>query len=145
MSQCLLQLLDLQKVPLHSRAWIVDVVRVRLVHFMAKAGYVKELVLQDWRIDNEGELRAFPELILPELIDTLKCTHAVTSIKVSANYNVTLPLPLWEWITTKDLAKFKIGDLLAPPPGCKLHSPTDPDGLQVDSRWTPGGLQVDST
>jgi len=89
MSQRLLQLLDLQKVPLHSRAWIVDVVRVRLVHFMAKAGYVKELVLQDWRIDNEGELRAFPELILPELIDTLKCTHAVTSIKVSANYNLS--------------------------------------------------------
>jgi hypothetical protein len=106
---------------LRSRAWNVDVVRARLVRFMAKAGYVKELVLQDWRIDNEGEPGVFPELILPELIDALKCAHAVTSIEVSANYNATLPLPLWEWITTKDLAEFKIGDLLAPPPGAMIH------------------------
>jgi hypothetical protein len=109
------------------KSWDLDAVTARLHHLRDKAPYVKELILEEWRdLDNKNgdadEPDVFPECIMPALLDALKGAKQVTCITVTTSrYGGTLPLPLWEWITTKDLTTFRIGSLLAPPPNAKMH------------------------
>ena len=102
-------------------SWNLDAVMARINHFRAKAPYVKDLILEDQRRDDNAELGHFPECIIPDLLDALKGANRVARIEVTCGFGGTLPLPLWEWITTKDLMMLKIGSLLAPPPGAMMH------------------------
>lgn len=96
----------------------------RISHFRDKAAYVKDLILVDQRNDKQNdnvEPEHFPECIIPDLLDALKGANRVVNISVTCGYGGTLPLALWEWITTKDLMTLKIGNLLAPPPNAMMH------------------------
>ena len=104
--------------------WSFDAVMARISHFRDKAPYVKDLILEDCGNDkpnDEAEPEHFPECIIPDLLDALRGANQVVSIRVTCGYGGTLPLPLWEWITTKDLMALKIGTLLAPPPNAMMH------------------------
>ena len=105
-------------------SWSLDAVMARISHFRDKAPYVKDLILEDCGNDkqnDDAEPERFPECIIPHLLDALRGAHQVISIEVTGGYGGTLPLPLWEWITKKDLKTLKIGDLLAPPPNAMMH------------------------
>jgi hypothetical protein len=96
----------------------------RISHFRDKAPYVKDLILEDRRNGEQNdntEPEHFPECIIPDLLDALKGASRVVNINVTCGYGGTIPLSLWEWITTKDLMTLKIGNLLAPPPNAMMH------------------------
>jgi hypothetical protein len=57
---------------------------------------------------------------MPDLLDALEELSQVTTITFECE-SITLPLPLWEWITTKDLKKLTIGSFMAPPPNAMIH------------------------
>jgi hypothetical protein len=105
-------------------AWHLDAATARLRHLRDKGPYVQELILEDRRdrdLGKDDEPDIFPECIMPALLDALKGANRVTSIRVNTERGGTLPLPLWEWITTKNLTTFCIGSLLAPPPNAMMH------------------------
>ena len=104
--------------------WSLDAVMARISHFRDKAPYVKDLILEDCGSDkpnDNAEPERFPECIITDLLDALKGANKVVSIRTTCGYGGTLPLTLWEWITTKDLVTLKIGNLLAPPPNAMMH------------------------
>lgn len=101
-------------------SWNLEAVTARLLHFRGKALYVRELILEDFEND-EDEPGLFPDCILHGLVDALQGAIRVTMIKVTCEPEGTLPLPLWEWITTKKLTDFTVGPHLAPPPDAKVH------------------------
>jgi hypothetical protein len=101
--------------------WDLSAVTARLHHLREKASYVKELIVEDWKVGHDDDPGVFPECIMPDLMDTLKGLSRVTSITIDCGYGGTIPLPLWEWITTKNLTKLSIGTLLAPPPNAMAH------------------------
>ena len=110
--------------PQSFKSWSLDAVMARISHLRDKAPYVKNLILEDCGNDkpnDDAEPERFPECIIPDLLDALRGANQVVNIKVTCGYGGTLPLPLWEWITTKDLMTFKIGHLLAPPPNAMMH------------------------
>lgn len=114
-------------------SWSLDAVMARISHFRDKAPYVKYLILEDCgnrKSNDDAELEVlepsleperFPECIILDLLDALRRANQAVSIEVTCGYGGTLPLPLWEWITTKDLKMLKIGHLLAPPPNAMMH------------------------
>lgn len=102
-------------------SWDLSAVTARLHHLREKASYVKELIIEDRKVGHDDDPDVLPECILPDLLDALQGLNQVTSITIDCGYGGTLPLPLWEWITTKDLTKFSIGTLLAPPPNAMIH------------------------
>lgn len=95
----------------------LEKVTARLLHFRGKALYVQELILEA----DEDEPSLFPDCILHDLIDALKGAIKVTTIELTCGRGGTLPLLLWEWITTKKLTDFIVGPYLAPPPDAKIH------------------------
>jgi hypothetical protein len=105
------------------QSWNLEPVTARLLHFRGKALYVQELILEDFRDDeaDEDEPGLFPDCILHDLVDALKEAFKVTTIEVTCGRGATLPLVLWEWITTKKLTDFIVGPHLGPPPDAKIH------------------------
>ena len=96
----------------------------RVNHFRDKAPYVKNLILEDCGNDipkNDADRERFPECIVPDLVDALKGANQVVNIKIICGIGGTLPFPLWEWITTKDLMSLTIEDFVAPPPNASMH------------------------
>jgi hypothetical protein len=102
-------------------SWSLDAVMDRISHFRDKAPFVKDLILEDCGPNGGAEPERFPECIIPVLLDALRGANRVVSIKVTGGYGGTLPLSLWEWITTKNLMSLKIGYLLALPPNAMMH------------------------
>ena len=100
--------------------WDLSAVKARLHHLREKGPYVRELVVEDWKDGRHDGPGILPECIIPDLLDALRELSNVTIITFDCG-SVTLPLPLWEWITTKDLTKFSIGNFMAPPPNAMSH------------------------
>jgi len=106
------------------RSWNFDAITARLQHFCNKASYVQNLILEDFGKSggqNEDEPELFPVCILPDLVDALKCANKLASIKIVCASGGKLPLPLWDWITTKNLTQFSVGHRLALPPDTQKH------------------------
>jgi hypothetical protein len=100
--------------------WDLNAVEARLHHLREKGRYVRELIVEDWKGGRDDGPGILPECIIPDLLDALRELSKVTIITFDCG-RVTLPLPLWEWITTMDLAKFRIGNFMAPPPNATSH------------------------
>jgi hypothetical protein len=101
--------------------WSLDAVAARLLHLRGKASYVQKLILEDVIEEGRDEPKHFPDCILPDLIATLKGANKVSSIMVTCRRGGTLPLVLWEWMTTKNLTNLIVGPQLAPPPNAQMH------------------------
>jgi hypothetical protein len=101
-------------------SWDFDAVTARLQHFREKASFVQELVLEDAGKDEDG-CPPFPDCIVPDLVDALRCTTDLLSFEVECGEKGTLPLSVWEWVTTKNLIKFGVGAQLAAPAGAQRH------------------------
>lgn len=102
------------------KSWDLDAVVARLHHLHEKGPYIEELVIEDRKDDRDDEPGVLPECIMPNLLDTLKELSKVTVITISCDCG-TLPLPLWEWITTKDLTKLTIWNQISPPTNAMIH------------------------
>ena len=99
--------------------WDLDAVKARLRHLREKGSYVRELVVEDWKGRGDGP-DILPECIIPDLFDALRELNRVSIITFDCG-RVTLPLLLWEWVTTKELTKFSVGMFMAPPPNAMSH------------------------
>jgi len=98
-----------------------DAITARLQNFRDKASYVQDLTLRFGETDGQDVDELFPSRAMPDLIDALSCANKLISIQLISRQRGKLPLPLWNWLTTKNLTKFRVGSDLAPPPDAKKH------------------------
>jgi hypothetical protein len=98
-----------------------DALAARLQSFRDRASYVQDLALRFGKTDDQDVDELFPSRAMPDLIDALNCTNKLTSIQLTSGQRGKLPLPLWNWLTTKNLTKLSVGCYLAPPPDAQRH------------------------
>jgi hypothetical protein len=110
--------------PATLQHWSIDAFAARLQHFRDKASCVRNLVLEDFRRNddqNEDEPEIFPDCISLDLVDALNYANKLTSIKVTCARGGKLPLSLWDCMMAKNLTKFSVGHNLTPPPDAQGH------------------------
>lgn len=98
-----------------------DATAARLQNFRDRASHVHDLTLRFGKTDDQDVDELFPSHAMPDLIDALNCTNKLISIQLTSDQRGKLPLPLWNWLTTKNLTKFSVGCRLAPPPDAQKH------------------------
>jgi hypothetical protein len=98
-----------------------DAIAVKLQNFRDRASYVQDLTLHFGKTDDRDVDELFPSRAMPDLIDALNCANKLISIQLTSGQRGKLPLPLWNWLTTKNLTKLSVGCYLSPPPDAQRH------------------------
>jgi hypothetical protein len=91
-----------------------NTIAARLQNFRNKASYVQDLTLRFGELDDQDVDELFPCRAMPDLIDALSCANKLISIQLTSRQRGELLLPLWNWLTTKNLTEFKVGWLPHP-------------------------------
>lgn len=108
-------------------SWNLDAVKARLNHLRDKAPFIKKLTIQ--LEDQKGRVGAdtgSDQLVftISNVLQALKGANQIKSITISSDDDDdgVLPLPLWEWITMKELTMLAILSPLVPPPDAMVHT-----------------------
>ena len=98
-----------------------DAIAARLQNFRDRASYVQDLTLRFGKTNDQDVDDLFPSRAIPDLIDALSCANKLISVQLISGQMSKLSLPLWNWLTTKNLSKFNVGRNLAPPPDAERY------------------------
>ena len=99
-----------------------DPIKAQLEHFQKKAPFVKTLIIEDY-LAKDQTAESGDKLIsdvYTSLVNALEGAKRVTSIEYRADRAI-MPLPVWEWITSRNLNQLIISGRTIAPAGALPH------------------------